>query len=572
MRKLFFCMLAILGAVACDWETMEVAEQVEVPVSNATTVTVRAGKAGTRTSISEQNGKYVVGWKAGDKLAVIEGVPTIAWMVMNNPDYNGTAAMLYGTEGLDADTDNAEFTLELDERDDVSGTLQYVAIYPASAAIDVPDAWDYENNRIYATIDFPQSQNPSADSFDPNADVLVSKVVTCQNSRPRQLSFEFARVGTIIKMVVNGLPEGSKISDGFIQLGIEAGYYMNYDPVDQKMKYSDGTDGIIFNYNEGEEPEVGADRTATIWLRCMSGVTDHISLDLNCTSPNGYYSYYRNINLRAKGKTLEFKEGGLTTFIVDMKTPDVPNPAQEDIDFKTNNPSFDGIDVWWTIPENEFLQGYECMLRDEDGTAYPLTNHVIEGNTFTASISGGLAPGTYSLFVRALAVDGKVSQLDYVEKELEIGIPKSLNISYTSSHNTYMGDYYDLNLESSTDLYRGIYFNLRYLSWHGGSPNHFDGAWYDNIGQGCAIWNATPYTWVRVSVETNSSYTTGNYEVYASDTIFTDGVPGDATPISASKTEGYIKTFDLGYHKYFLLYGVAPNTLHINEICLEYYK
>ena len=116
-------MLAILGAVACDWETMEVAEQVEVPVSNATTVTVRAGKAGTRTSISEQNGKYVVGWKVGDKLAVIEGVPTIAWMVMNNPDYNGTAAMLYGTEGLDADTDNAEFTLELDERDDVSGRL-----------------------------------------------------------------------------------------------------------------------------------------------------------------------------------------------------------------------------------------------------------------------------------------------------------------------------------------------------------------------------------------------------------------------------------------------------------------
>ncbi|MBR0531929.1 MAG: hypothetical protein IJJ96_04910, partial [Bacteroidales bacterium] len=477
MRKLFICMLALLGTVACDRETIEIIEDGETPVPNARTVTVRAGKAGTRTTIREENGAYFVGWKAGDQLAVIEGITSIAQRVANDEDYNGSAALFYGTEELSTDTDNAEFTLELSERDDVSGELQYVAIYPASAAIDVPDAWDYDKGRIIATIDFPQFQNPLADSFDPKADVLVSKAVTCQAPRPEQLSFEFARVGTIVKMVVNGLPEGSKITDGSLELGMQAGYYMNYDPLKQKMIFSDGTDGIFFSYEEGNEAVVGTDRTATIWLRCLAGVSNRLSLMLNYKTPDGdCFFASRVINLKAKGKTLVFKDGGLTTFTVDLRSPSVSNPEETDIDFKTNNPDLDGIDVWWPVPDNEYLQGYECLLSDEDGTMYTLTGSMGD-ETYTASISSGLAPGVYTLFVRALAVEGKISQQDYVEKELKIGIPISLNISYPSSHNTSMDDYWDLNLDkcgdqASRDLYKGIYFNLRYLDWHSGSPNH----------------------------------------------------------------------------------------------------
>ena len=579
MNKSIYCLLAVLvTAAACNRGDLGNPEEEEVPASNATTVTVYAGGAGTRTSIRQEDGKYVVGWKKGDKLAVLEGVPAIASMIENDPDYQGDyAGLLYTSAELAADTDNAEFTLELKDRENVSGELQYVAIYPASAAIDVNEAWDYEKNRLIATIDFPRFQQPTADSFDPEADVLVSKVETCQNTRPQKLSFEFARVGTIVKMVLNGLPEGSVIQSGGVELGIEAGYYMKYDPVDEKMILSDGTDGISFSFGE-DGITVGADRTATVWLRCMSGVSDQVDLEVYGETPGGANLYLnRHVNLRAKGKTLVFKEGGLTTFAVDLRSPDVPNPDEDQIDFKTFNDSHDGVEVWWPLPENDYLQGYDCFLRDEDGNRYDLMGTVTDGTVFRASVSSGLAPGAYTLYVRALAVDGKISQQDYVEKELEIGNPITLSISYVTAKNSSMGDDFDLALDYAydqtyLDKFSGFYFYLRYLGWHGGSPNHFDG--YMSNNGGWAMWNYTSSTWSKVTVKTVSSYTLRDYQVYASDSGFIDGDPGTATPITGTSTGSYEKSYDLGNKKYFLILGTseAGTRIHLEEISLEYYK
>lgn len=573
MRRSIYCLLAVLGTVAaCNREAIDSTEETEKPGSTAKTVTVFAGGAGTRTSIRHENDKYVVGWKAGDKLAVLEGIPGLASLLMDNPDLNAYAAETYESEPLAEDTDNAVFTLNLKERDYTSGLNHYVAIYPASAAIPVYDPWDYEKQRLYATIDFPRLQKPTADSFDPEADVLVSKVVT-QMGRPSTLSFEFARVGTIVKMILNGLPEGVVLESGYIELGIESGYYMMYDPVDQKMIGSDGTDGISFSWENGLV--VGPDRAVTVWLRCMSGISDSIYFELYGTNPkSGEFERVRRINLRAKGRTLEFKEGGLTTFTVDLRAPDVANPAEDEIDFRTTTADHDGVEVFWPVPANPNLAGYECFLRDEDGNRHDFTSTVNNGTLFKASIGSGLAPGTYMLFVRALAVDGKVSQQDFVEKELEIGLPVTLNLSYMSSHNPSLGDEFDLDLDYSygqtdRDLYRGFYFYLRNLEWHGGSPNHFDGFTYNNLAWG--VWNDTPAYWAALTLKTVSGYNASNYSVYASDSIFTDGNPGSATSITGATTdEG--TTYNLGNKRYFLILGAPGVRLHIDQISLDYYK
>ena len=574
MRRSIYCLLAVLGTVAaCNREPVDGTEEIEEPGSTAKTVTVYAGGAGTRTSIRHEDDKYVVGWKKGDKIAVLEGLPGLALLLMDNPELNVYAAETYESEPLDEDADNAVFTLNLGERDYTSGQNQYVAIYPASAAIPVYDPWNYEKQRLYATIDFPRLQKPTADSFDPAADVLVSKVVT-QVGRPSELSFEFARVGTIVKMILNGLSEGVVLESGYIELGIEAGYYMEYDPVDQKMIGSDGTDGISFSWENGLE--VGSDRAATVWLRCMSGISDFISLDLYGTKPGGgEFERERRINLRAKGAPLEFKEGGLTTFTVDLRAPDVANPAEDEIDFRTTTAAHDGVEVFWPVPENANLAGYECFLRDEDGNRHDLAGTLNnDEHLFKASIDGGLAPGTYRLYVRAQAVAGKISQQDFVEKELEIGLPATLNLSYTSSHHPNWEDVFDLDLNDSDgqayrDLYRGFYFYLRNLEWHGGSPNHFDGFTYNNLAWG--VWNDTPVDWAALTLKTVPGYNASNYSVYASDSIFTDGNPGSATSITgATSDEG--TTYNLGNKRYFLILGAPGARLHIDQISLEYYK
>lgn len=568
MKKILLLLAALTVIAACnpDIETSE-AE------SNAT-VKVKAGKAGTKTAISQNGDTFSFTWTAGDKLAVIEAIPAIAQLIEDDPAGNYPyITELYDTEGLTEDAAEAVFTLNLDpERDYVnSGQLQYVAIYPWSGAIDVTDDWSIEKNRVIVTIDFPSSQHPTASSFDPKADVLVSKIVTC-SERPSELSFQFARVGTIIKMVLTGLPEGATITGGELQLNMEAVYYMKYDPVDQKLIGQDGTDGISFYY--GDTPlVVGADRSATIWLRCMSGVSDHIYLTLYGTV-NGEETYWtRHVKLYLQGKTLEFKEGGLTTFSLKMGKPDVDNPDPDIIDYYTND-NLDGVTVFWPLPETPNFADYECFLLDANGGRHSFDTQGPDGSLFKATINSGLAPGIYSLSVRALAVEGKESQNDYEDKDgLYIGIPYTMTISNSSSNNSgsdasllTLPGYNDADEE---DFYHGVYFYARNLEWQSGNMR---GKFFTN-SKPWAFWNKNALRLTKLSIIPGSGGDT-KYQIYASNSIFSGGMPSDLdTPLTGTVYSGTYYTgytYQLNNASHFLIYGLQD--LSISEIELEFYK
>ncbi len=569
MKKILFLLAALTVIAACDpdIETSEVE-------SNARTVTVKAGKAGTKTSISQNGDTFSFTWTAGDKLAVIEAIPSIAqFNDANDDEYHGYATALYYSKPLAEDMSVATFKLNLEDRDYVSGQLQYVATYPASCAIDVAgDCWDSEKGRPIVTIDFPRYQCPTATSFDPEADVLVSRIVTCQNVRPEELTFQFARVGTIIKLVLTGLPEGGLITYGSIELGIEAGYYMEYDPVDQKLIGQDGTDGITFSY--GDTPlVVGADRSATIWLRSMSGVSDQIHLELYVTV-NGEETYWtRHVKLYLQGKTLEFKEGGLTTFSLKMGKPDVDNPDPDIIDYYTND-NLDGVTVFWPLPETPNLEGYECFLLDENGGRHNFDTQGPEAGLFKATINSGLAPGIYSLSVRALAVEGKESQNDYEDKDgLYIGIPYTMTISNSSSNNPgsdasllTLPGYNDADEE---DFYRGVYFFARNLEWQSG---YMRGKFFTN-SKPWAFWNKNAIRLTKLSIIPATGGDT-KYQIYASNSIFSGGMPSDLdTPLTGTVYSGTYYTgytYQLNNASHFLIYGLQD--LSISEIELEFYK
>ncbi len=573
MKNSLFCSLAFLIAMtACDISDSVVAEE-----TNAKTITVKAGQAGTKTAITEQNGQFSVTWKEGDQIIVIEGLPEVAaYNESHYPDeYIGEPTEHYASFPLSQDMVNAVFSLDLKARDNLRGEIQYVAVYPADQVIEVSGGdWDNEKERMIVTIDFPRLQYPSADSFDPNADVLVSKVVTCA-TRPDQLSFQFARVGTIVKLVLTGLPEGTYITGGDIELGIEAGYWMEYDPVEQRIMATDGTDGIGFEF--GSNPlVVGPDRSAIIWLRCMSGISDYVRLGLYGYNDGEYLDWYRTINLRALGRRLEFKDGGLTTFSLRMGKPDVDNPNPDEIDY-SNNETLNGVTVTWPYSTNPNLAGYECFLLDENEVRHDFDNAgPIEGGLYTATVNGGLTPGVYTFYVRAVAVDGKESQHDFEEVyDLHIGIPLELHITYPNSNHSSSDDNWDLDLSGHNgdeeDLYRDIVYGIRSLSWMWGSPSRFIG---HNYSKPWAFWNKTPVKgWYRITVKRYNNASAALYNVYASDTVFDGGLPSETdTPIIGTHTNsGHV--YLVGNHAYFLIEGLASTeSCEMVEIILEYYK
>lgn len=573
MKKFLFCALALLITMtACN-----IIDPVKTEESNAKTITVKAGQAGTKTAITEQDGQFSVNWKKGDKIVVIEGLPEVAaYNESHYPDeYIGEPTEHYASDPLSQDMENAVFSLDLEPRDNIFGEIQYVAVYPTDQVIEVSGGdWDNEKKRMIVTIDFPRLQYPSADSFDPNADVLVSKVVTCA-TRPDQLSFQFARVGTIVKLVLTGLPEGAHITNGNIELGIEAGYWMEYDPVEQRIMATDGTDGISFEF--GSNPlVVGPDRSATIWLRCMSGISDFITLYLYGYNDGESLDWYRTINLRALGRRLEFKDGGLTTFSLRMGKPDVDNPNPDEIDY-SNNETLDGVTVTWPHSTNPNLDGYECFLLDDNNVRHDFDSvGPIQGGLYAATVNSGLAPGVYTFYVRAVAVDGKESQHDFAEVyDLHIGIPLEIHISYPSSHNSGSSDNVDLAFSGYSgddeDLYRDIVYGFRSLSWINGSPNHFIGR---NYSKPWAFWNKTPVNgWYRITVKSYNNASAARYNVYASDTVFDGGLPsGTDSPLIGTHTNsGHV--YQLSNHLYFLIEGLASTeSCEMEEIILEYYK
>ncbi|MBQ3659728.1 MAG: hypothetical protein II963_06200, partial [Bacteroidales bacterium] len=371
MKKYVFCLMAAASILAaCNSENALIPQDETTPqeaaVSNAKSVKVYAGGPGTKTTITEADGQFSLNWSAGDKIAVWEAVPYIV-ALQQDPEYNGYVTEKYESQSLTASGAEAVFQLELGERPEAEGNgeIQYVAIYPASCAWNLAgDCWSYEKNRMIMHLEMPTDQNPSADSFDPAADILVSKAVICQNKRPDKLSFQFARVGTIVKMVIADLPPGAFITGGEIDLGFESGYYFSYDHELGRIAASDGTAGISFWY-DAPGLKVGDDGKATVWLRSMSGVSDwlELSLDYNYNGPN---DAHRIVNLRARGRTLEFKEGGLTEFTIGVPKPDVQNPEEEDIDFFTND-AMDGVTVYWPVSDDEDFGGYECSMVGEDG-------------------------------------------------------------------------------------------------------------------------------------------------------------------------------------------------------------
>ena len=330
----------------------------------------------TRTSVYHDDDahQYSFLWEQGDAISFVEVDPSItdeiAQTVQSNP--------------LSEQCSTARFSLALNDRD-AGDNLHYVAFYPATAMPEGKDVgWDATGGSVQLPLTLPLVQRPGAVSFDGAADLLVSHQVDL-NARPEDIELTFERVGTVLKLVVTGIKKETQILGGTLDLGYDCGGEILYDAKEKKWSAVATGKQIEFSYveydkktgafSETEERKpvkVGEDKSLTVWLRVLSGkANDWIKLSLDTVSKEGEYgSSYRDIDLVHRNASINFKEGGVTTFSVNLQSPDVVLSSLSSVPKLYIGAAFNEIrnKTDWVTTTATFVNGNGTVLY-EDGEA-----------------------------------------------------------------------------------------------------------------------------------------------------------------------------------------------------------
>lgn len=166
-----------MGAVACQKELQE-----EVPVNGETVqVTFVAGSADTKTSVDTSGEAPAFAWGENETFAVLEQTDALAEAA------SVTYAKVDGKANI-----TAEFAANPGK-----ASYDYVTIYPASGYVSATGLGA-------ATLSLPSVQTMAEGSYDPDADLMVSEVVSA-NAQPTEAQMvRFTRMAAVVKMTLKG--------------------------------------------------------------------------------------------------------------------------------------------------------------------------------------------------------------------------------------------------------------------------------------------------------------------------------------------------------------------------------
>lgn len=308
MKKIIFALSAVALMVGCANEPVETPIELE----KTTTVTVEVTPEQQTRTYTEGNKIY---WNAtGEQLNIIYFADE-----STNRRQSATHANYTLTEN------KATFTADLTTTE---GATKYTlgAYYPYVSK--------YSTSSI--SLDVPQEQTPSATSYDPKADILVSKNPVVSNGLPDKLTFEFARMVAFAKMTIKGISAGEKIEKVvFSSSAKPAGtvVFKVHEPgtLDNAKWYNNYEDITL---NLGGREATGED---TVWF--VTVPTDLSDTDFTVEVTTDKNIYTKTVDLT--GKTLNFERANIAQFSVSGLTV-VENP----------NASTEAQTITFSFPEN----------------------------------------------------------------------------------------------------------------------------------------------------------------------------------------------------------------------------
>ena len=254
--------------------------------------------SGSRTTYDPLTGK--VSWNAtGEFLQVLETAAS-------------TTVFATSQEGV-ISGDIAKFAVTFPANENTP--LVYNAVYPASAWVTTSNT-DITNMKVIT----PTVQQPTATSFDSNADLLIAKSISVE-SQPTELQMSFGRAVAIGKMTVKNLASAESV------LGVK------FTAPDKKVtgrSYVDMTAGTIKEYgyinnfadnvtlNYSSEMNITANSEAgmTAYFTCFPfEVATGETFTVTVTTATKIFT--KTVTVQ-EGRALAFAAGDSSTFAVDM--------------------------------------------------------------------------------------------------------------------------------------------------------------------------------------------------------------------------------------------------------------
>ena len=460
MKKLFKYALMATAIVVCgactDDDLSDGTNNEDITSANFHTVVFEAGMdgngsngntgkkiPGTKTTIVTSGNGYLVKWSPGDVIDIFEcayGVP------IDEEGHKEDRATTYKSQELTAgsigESGKALFKVDLDNKNAGGTHYEYYAVYPhasradgdpydnmiytdktwSSSSDDSYRYWDeewgytgpYVESHPIIQVYLPNLQSPTADSFDPKADIMASKAIKYQTQLMEIQSLTFARFGSILKITVKGLDayKGYSIQEARVSFDDSFGANMvgEYDPAIGQMKYYKG---VPYFGLTPENVTIKEDGTADLWIRSYNGEIKNwfrVDLTMSQGEKGEPVKLSRYVDLNAAGKTIKLNEGGMTTFSVkDFAVADVENVETNNI-IKSVKYERNGFDVIWKGVEN--ASGYECYYCKQigdwtysDNVSVACTSSGAEDNMWGATVTG-LEPGIYQFKIRPIPAAG----------------------------------------------------------------------------------------------------------------------------------------------------------------------
>ena len=195
------CSLAVIGAAfalsSCDKPEPENQSENKITIDFEEVYAPESDTEAdaTRTAYHEKT----IWWKSGDQISYCQYASVSGVMT-----YKG----VYTT--LNSDRELASATISLFNTPDDATDSYYCSVYPRASFTN----YDTSSGHLCARLNTPATQTPTADSFDPAADLLISNYVEnlTQNGEGKySIKLAYYRQVALAKMRIINLPSASKI-------------------------------------------------------------------------------------------------------------------------------------------------------------------------------------------------------------------------------------------------------------------------------------------------------------------------------------------------------------------------
>lgn len=329
---------AICLAISCQNKL-----QSEIPENSTRTITVHATQAESRTAIAgtTAEGKVSYTWELGDRLKLFELT-------------EGDESLSAVSDPLNSAQSNVQFSVTFNANPQ-GDDLKYVGVYlpgvndeygfAAASRYDWYEQWGPEPSEHPWSIrlELPCDQVPSETSFDSKADLLVSRMVEQDSSRPGEIDLAFARVGSVAKITLTGLPPGDEVlcvnfshGGSWVSSG-EVWYFPESEQIKVRpYTVKSGDDATVrFIKAEPRNLVVDDDGNAVIWLRVLSGtIFDYFSIQVETRNGKDYSYFEKYVDLTSftPARSITFEEGDITAFSVAVERPPLVGFTQETLE------------------------------------------------------------------------------------------------------------------------------------------------------------------------------------------------------------------------------------------------